>query len=430
MTSHTDLTNRQGLPASVKALLEAPDVAGLEKALDGGLPANVASQGGIPLFEHLLAALERKTRAADALSVPPAPLSLLEAFFRHGLTNQAYYEGQATVVSMALHYGQWGWARHLVEKGFPVEGPNGSALLALVDGRLQRAVSPGGIEPPAPQDEPAATSLSSNVHWLGGQAAAAAENEGPSPVWMDDSLEEQGNLEQLVGTLVRAGARLEMREDIGEGQWGLPPLMRAIVNLDRTCVVALAKAGADLETRPEGLQQRPLELAIAGGSEGIVRALIEAGAPLGADPSLIEEQAIMNRPLVLAARRGLAHLIPVIAEAMEKPEVERWGVVAMHFAAAHGHVPALRALRLEGIPYDAKSLRGGFVPLHQAASGGHPDTIAFLLRRGQKWDAANDAGMTPADVLRSRHPGLVAQFGLSLGDNVRMIFPGRAKPKR
>ena len=120
----------------------------------------------------------------------------------------------------------------------------------------------------------------------------------------------------------------------------------------------------------------------------------------------------------------------VIAEAMEEPEVDRWGVVAMHFAAAHGHAPALRALRLEGIGYGARSLRGGFTPMHQAASGGHPDTIAFLLRRGQKWDTANDAGMTPADVLRSRHPGLVAQFGLSLGDNVRMIFPGRAKPKR
>ena len=430
MTSHTDLTNRQGLPASVQALLEAPDVEGLEKALDAGLPANLASQGGIPLFEHLLASLERKTRATDALSVPPAPLSLLDAFVRHGLTDQAYYEGQATVVSMALHYGQWGWARHLIDQGFPVEGPHGSALLALVDGRLQRAVSPGSIELEAHQAEPAASALSSNVHWLGGPPPVAAENEGPSPVWMDDSPEEQGNLEDLVATLVRAGARLEMREDMGDGHLGLPPLMRAIANLDRTCVVALTKAGADLETRPEGLLQRPLELAIAGGSEGVVRALLQAGAPLGADPSLPEDQAIMNRPLILAARRGLAHLVPVIAEAMDKAEVERWGVVAMHFAAAHGHVPALRALRLEGIGYGARSLRGGFTPMHQAASGGHPDTIAFLLRRGQKWDTANDTGMTPADVLRSRHPGLVAQFGLSLGDNVRMIFPGRAKPKR
>lgn len=427
-SSPIELKPFEGLPASVQAMLHPLDATAVVAALENGLPGNLASAEGVPLYEYVLEALETQTRPVGDVSVPPAPMGLLHAFVQHGLTKQPFYDGQASVVSMALHYGQWGWAQALLEQGYPVEGPQGSALLALVDGRLQRAVIPGQAVLETPAGHPPATALTSNVHWLG---PAPAEDDSISPaVWMSDSAQEHAAVGALVEQLVKTGARLEFQEKTPDESPGMTPLMRAIVNLDRTCVEALCSAGANLEARPEGLMQRPLELAIAGGSEGVVRALIAAGAPLGPDPSLPEAQALMNRPLVLAARRGVAHLIPVIAEAMEKSELTRWGTVAMHFAAAQGHVPVLTALRVMGIPYSARSIQGGYTPLHQAASGGHPETIAFLLRRGQKWDVANDNGVTAADVLRSRHPGLVARFGLETANNVHVLFPHRSKPRR
>lgn len=429
MSEFTDLKSHQGLPDSVKALLVEPLSGGLEQALNNGLPANLVAFGEIPMFEYALAMIESTTRSANALSVPQAPLSLLDAFMRQGLFQEGHYGDQTTAVGMCLHYGQWGWAKHLMAHGFLAETPSGSALLNLIDGRLQRAIRPGeSAEDTLAQP---GSEMSSNVHWLGQEATADEPEQGAvAPVWMSDTPEEQQVLEALVADLVAAGANLEFRELDEEGRLLAPPLMRAILNTDLGCTVALVKAGADLHTRPTDLTGRPLEIAIAAGSKAIVSALLDAGAPLEEDPSLQPEQAIVNRPLVLAAHRGLGHLIPVLGEAMAPEQRQRDGVIAMHFAAAGGHVPVMRALRQLGITYDARSIRGGYTPLHQAASGGHVDAISFLLRRGQKWDLTDEAGLTPEDVLRSRHPGLVAQFGLTPSSNVRMLFAGRIRPKR
>lgn len=428
MSEFAALKSHQSLPDSVKALLVEPLSGALEQALNNGLPANLVAFGEIPLFEYALAMIESTTRSANALSVPQAPVSLLDAFVGQGLFRDGHYDGQTTAVGMCLHYGQWDWARHLMAQGFPLETDEGSALLCLVDGRLQRAIRPEqeGREPPASE-------MGTNVHWLDHSVPAEPvepEVEDGAPVWMSDTPAEQLVLENLVADLVAAGAKLEFREPDEEGRLLPPPLMRAILNNDLGCTVALAKAGADLTTRPPDLTGRPLEIAIAAGSKAIVGALLDAGAPMGEDPSLPPEQAIMNRPLVLAARRGLAHLIPILGEALPMEQRQVDGVVAMHFAASSGHVPVMRALRQLGIPYDARSLRGGYTPMHQAASGGHVDAISFLLRRGQKWDLTDEAGLTPEDVLRSKHPGLVAQFGLAPSSNVRMLFAGRSRPKR
>ena len=94
----------------------------------------------------------------------------------------------------------------------------------------------------------------------------------------------------------------------------------------------------------------------------------------------------------------------------------------MNAAAAYGEVPVMRALRLQGVPFDVATDTNGFRPMHQAAFAGHADALAFLLRRGQKWDTTSKAGLTARDVLQSHHPELMARFGLEQPSNVTVLF--------
>lgn len=410
-----------GLPEAVRAQLAQGDWAGLAADLAAGrVDPGLRSGTGASLFECTLEALERLTRPAGSQAVPPAPMGLLDAFLAAGIGGQVYQEGRSTPVSMAAHYGQWAWASRMAWEGWPVEGPDGSALHALVDGRLQRALIEG--EARTSSQEPVG-----NVRWL--RPPAGDGNDGdhlPVPVWMDAAPAERGAILDLCSLLVDHGARLEFQDPTDEAP-ALTPLRRAIVHLDVTAVVALVAAGARLDARDPGWPQRPLELAVAGGSEGVVTALLDAGAPQDADPSLPPREALFNRPLVVAAQRGLAHLVPLLLERLPPDEQARWGAVAMHVGASQGHVPVLQALRGGGIPYSVRTESNQVTLLHQAAFGGNEGTLAFLVRRGLAWDAPDASGVTAADVLQSRHPHLAPRFGLT-PRNVRVLFPGRKAP--
>ena len=417
------LHSRSGFPASVQQWLNEGDWEGLRKALKEGLPANLAEGDAVSLFESVLAVLEQTGRSGTSINVEPGPIALLEAFVQAGLTQHTTHDGQGTAVSMAVHYGQWGWAHRLMDEGYPVEPPRASVLGSLIDGRLQRAIR-AGVGPVLDSEKPSSTELSSNVHWIG-TPEQATDDEGPSPVWMADTPEGQAALDGLVQRLVDNGARLNAPES-GEGS--VTPLARSIANLDRGSMLALIRAGADLSAHVHAGGGRPLELAVVGGSVGLVQALLEAGAPLGLDPNLPMAQALLNHPLSLAAQRGHARLMAPLAQALGEEAMETYWKLAMHLAAIQGHVPVLKALRILGVPYHATT-QAGQTALHQAAAGGHPDTIAFLLRRGLKWEATNEAGVSAVDTLRAHHPHLVKAFGLSLGSNVHALpFPRRPKP--
>ena len=381
---------------------------------------------------------------------------MLEALVRNGLSKEGCYQGQASHVSIAVNYGQWDWAHHLLKEGFPVEGPHQSVLAVMTAGRLQRALSKGMAELDAEEDAQEAQQvgttapdplLGANVHvfpaWKAkaAQDQASASNEGQEPVQtgrsllFEDSPQEQERINAMAAALVAAGASLEVRTPKDSMLWDeqpqtmFPPLFHAIYHLDDGMVEAIVKAGADLHSRPSDLPYRPLEMAITRGSASLVSKLLSAGAPVSPDPSHDGQAQKLAHPLVLCARMGLAHLIEEVGRALPEDDLKEYGVVAMHIAVANGEIPTMRALRKMGITYDAPTKLNGFRPLHQACFAGQEESIAFLLRRGQKWDTTSTAGLSAKDVLGSHHPHLMERFGLSLGGNVRTLFGRKPGPR-
>lgn len=455
MTTPRALRPAPELPAPVARLIEQSDWEGLIRALDDGLPANLQTQGGVPLLETVLYALEQ---APDSPTPEPAPMALLEAFLRAGLTRGTIYDGAATVVSMVVHYGQWQWAHRLLEEGFPAESEAGSALAAMTSGRLHRAIALGQAtlgqmedaapELPVPAPEPTRETGpgAPQGQVVAFPSARSRTTEPPTPPpapdpprgvpLVFDDPGQSGALLAMVKALVAHGAALEKRTPPEASLWPrrdvathFTPLLHAIYHLDQGMVRALVAAGADLEKRPEDLPYRPLEMAVMRGSVDIVEDLVAAGAPMDLDQSHAPAVRMMAHPLLLCARMGLPQLVEPLMAALP-PDRRQWlGGHAMNAAAAYGVVPVMRALRLQGIPYDVATDTNGFRPMHQAAFAGHVDALAFLLRRGQKWDSRSKAGLTARDVLQSHHPGLLARFGLEPEGNVTALFGRRSRPK-
>lgn len=424
---------RQGeLPESINQVIQSQDWEGLIRRLDAGMPANLVALGDVSLFEQVLMVLESFGRAPQGASVAPGPLPLLEAFLRHGLQPDGYYAGQATAVSVLLNYGQWAWAHRLLDEGFPVEEARGSVLLSLIDGRLQRAIAASptlGLEegelPPELLADP--DSDASNVVALSPQAPAAEEG----AVWglQDETPAERADLTALVQRLVARGADLERADQMeGDNKPAMTPLFLAIAHLDVAMVDSLLGAGASPTAAPPGWALRPIDWAVQRGSVAVVHALVRNGVPLEPDRSLPEGFDLEAHPMVRAAHLGRAGLFEPLAAGMTQSDLAFFGTMAMHKAAACGHVDCMQALRLLRIPFNAQSA-SGTVPMHQAARVGQEKALGFLLRRGQKWDSpTNQQGETPQDTLLRFHPELAGRFGLSLPDNVRPLF-GRRSPR-
>jgi hypothetical protein len=459
MSTPIAIGHHQELSAQVSQMLQdgaqSGDWTAFIAALDGGLPANLESQGDVPLFEHVLFALEAQAQANQQSETEQAPLAVLEALLRNGLDPRACYEGRATHVTIAANYGQWDWARHLMSQGFAVEVPGQSVLVAITAGRLQRALARGMAElassellaappsPSAPSPSPAPASLGANVHMFPSWKAATGRPSPPEPapegqvLGAPISLVRPANtavLSDVVADLVTGGADLQVRVPMDnllgthETQSVFPPLMHAIFHLDETMAQALVHAGASVTHRPDGLPYRPLEMAISRGSSSLVKRLIALGAPVGPDPSHEGAAQRLAHPLVLCARLGLDHLVELVAGAMSPQDITQYGTIAMHVAAAEGNVPSMRAIRLLGIPYDVPTHPNGFRPIHQAAFAGQQASLEFLLRRGQQWDSRSSSGLTAQDVLSSHHPHLLPHFNLAPASNVRSLM-GR-KPSR
>lgn len=453
MTSPTTFRQTKDLPTPVAHMLRDENWEGLIDALDNGLPANLEGLGDIPLFEHVLFSIESRPRSPGRVDVPAAPEEVLEAFLRNGLKKEGVYQGHSTHVGIAVNYGQWAWARRLIQEGFPVELPGQSVLAAMSSGRLHRALAKGMSE--ASEDKPIVGDgsgpstlavdplLGSNVRPFPSSAPpeegfdddAEDSMQTGSALVFDDTPGERDRLTSMVKDLVAAGASFQARASVDnllsalESKGQLTPLYHAIYHLDGAMVEALVKAGADLEWRPSDMPYRPLEFAITRGSLDLVEQLIDSGAPVAADPSHEGQAQKLAHPLVLCVRMGLDRLIEPVALAMSKNDLNECGVVAMHIAAANGNIPCMRAVRLMGIPYDAPTQPNGFRPIHQACFAGNEEALAFLLRRGQKWSSTSSSGLTAEDVLGSHHPHLMERFGLSLGGNVRTLFGRKPGPR-
>lgn len=443
--TYSELVAPDSLPLTLRAALSSQDWPGMIRALDDGLPVGMVMSNGQSLFEGVLGQMESVLGPCSVShqDMQQAPLEVLEAFVRNGLSPLPAGPGGVTAVAICVAHGQWTWADYLLDRGFPSEAENGSVLLALLEGRFQRwvkaASGPDFEEQPDPRSlsetEPE-PDIPSNVTRFPGSRRSPPS---ASVIRLDFSLppppngtpEEQSRIRELVCRLALDGARLEARiqsEDDSSGLLGLTPLMAAIIIMDIPCVVALIEAGADVATRPEGLSQSPLEMAISRGSLPIVSLLVEAGAAQDLDRSLPFAKAIQNQPLVLASRLGLPNLIPVLFGALSEKNKKSFGMPAMHFAASAGYVPVMEALNRCGIDYSIPTRVNGFHPIHQSAYCGRISALEFLLEQGCSFSDTTESGVSAEDILRSHHPELLSHFKLNNQSNVHVLLPLK-KPK-
>lgn len=71
------------------------------------------------------------------------------------------------------------------------------------------------------------------------------------------------------------------------------------------------------------------------------------------------------------------------------------GRTALHYAAMHGRVGAVRELVGSGASLEVADGRGGFTALHLAADAGQCEAVAALLELGARLEAVSSKGWTP-----------------------------------
>eukprot|EP00752_Nemacystus_decipiens_P016350 g14622.t1 len=193
------------------------------------------------------------------------------------------------------------------------------------------------------------------------------------------------------------------------------PLERAAVKGKRGLAQKLVGAGADVGDS--------LHAAVGGGHVDIVSDLLESGAstaakdgsgdtPLhvavehgeaemvqllllkGADKDSFDSHGMT--PLYLAAEEG--HIAPALALLAAGADMSlpcgRMRTLAIHAAAAQGHVEILKAVIEHGADLEALDDEKE-TALHQAAWHGHTDAIDVLVEAGANVEARNWLGGTP-----------------------------------
>lgn len=209
-----------------------------------------------------------------------------------------------------------------------------------------------------------------------------------------------------ITSLAKHGANLNM-----QNLQGKPPLHLAVANPDSLCVVrALLAAGADATLRCDesgGVELIPLDfnaldVAAKAGRVDVIKALIEAGAPVDAK----------NRDgataLFHAVKANRASAVDALLEAGADVEAhlysESW--TSLHSAAEGTYLEVVRVLLKHGANVHAKDAdNGNDTPLHvavrQAGIAGAYDIVEALLRYDADEGARNDNDHTPLCVIGS-----------------------------
>ena len=190
----------------------------------------------------------------------------------------------------------------------------------------------------------------------------------------------------------------------------------------------LLKAGADPNRGQKGHQ--------AGNSEPLSLALIFENAPAldlllahGADPNGPGEGADIA-PLhraVAMERLAPTEVVASLLKHKADPDVrDCLGGTPLHWAARRGDIDVARLLVDAGGDVNARG-ENGDTPLHSAAreQGRYALRLSkYLIRCGADPSLGNDAGETPADVLKKRHADLLALYELG----PRPEAAGQAQP--
>ena len=187
----------------------------------------------------------------------------------------------------------------------------------------------------------------------------------------------------IVERLLAAGADPNL--GLGSGE---TLLMRCANTGDPRAVRALVAHGADVDATEPARGQTALMWAAANRQPAVTRVLIEHGA------------AVNARTRTVRQFRGTGE------RSTTSPQGASWfdagGFTPLLFAARHGDIESLRALRAAGADVDDRSADGNSA-LAVAAMSGHERLAEFLLGEGADPDAAG-AGYTAlhAAVLRSQ----------------------------
>ncbi len=185
-------------------------------------------------------------------------------------------------------------------------------------------------------------------------------------------------------------------------------------------VTALLAARASL-SNDQG-EPSPLSVASRGCSSGIVKALMERGAPVN------QADTLGRTPLWYAADRGNTDAAMVLLRAAANPgQPDKNGVTAFLHALERGQAePASRMLAEGADPNQATGT--GNTPLMLAAKLGSAPLVEALIQAGAKVDARNAFGNTALMIAASEGQTAAARALLKAGADRSRATRSASKP--
>ncbi|EOD11999.1 hypothetical protein EMIHUDRAFT_120208 [Emiliania huxleyi CCMP1516] len=214
--------------------------------------------------------------------------------------------------------------------------------------------------------------------------------------------------EDRVKCLVGAGAQTE----VAAGEAGVLPLHLAVLAGDGSpgCMRELLAGGAKVDA-PDTNGVTALHAACGLNQPQLTSLLLDAGATPeargahGASPDARDER--LRTACHAAAARDASEAIEALHEllraappsAARQPDLA--GRTPLHFAAASGSAPCVKALLAAGAAPAAASAIG-WTALHEAANASQPAAAAALLAAGAESTAAAAGGATPLHLAVER----------------------------